>query len=374
LNKLDIISVDINSKENILYILGVEHKRQNNKIIERNVVFVVDTIAKKIADKIIIDDKNLNLDNILFDDKNNKLYGTGAKDIKNNGKLMRTNFIYEISFLEGKNKISFNNITTSFFPIESEDSDETGITDMDIGMNSSNIYIILDNNSIIDGQNIFSEEQNQVSVRPNKTIDNRQLYVIPYGNRIISNPQEKVNYVLFNGIKSSDKDIVFALNESTGEIIKNYTLPGLNSRNLKIDSNKGILYVLSDYFAYNNDIKGLSKQYELITIIDTASNTVTHFSLGHFVIRDFIYSSSNDILYAITKGDMYSEQQKSYTNHLLEINPKTDVIKDIASISLGPNYIVINDISQTLFIIGKDPHDDENKILLVNVNNKCHLE
>ena len=370
LRNIDIRSVDINSKENVLYILGVEHKRQNNKIIDHNVIFLVDTNANKIADKITIDDKNLNLDNILFDDKDNKLYGTGTKGIENNGKLMRTNFIYEISLLGGKNKISFNNITTNFFPIESEDNDETGIIDMDIGTNSSRIYIILNNNSIIDGQNVISEEQNQVGVRPNKTIDNRQLYVIPYGNRIVNNPQEKVNYVLFNGIKSSDKDIVFGLNESTGENIKNYTLPGLNSRNLKMDSNKEILFVLGDYFAYNNEIKGLSKQSELITVIDTDNNNVSHFSLGNFTIKDFIYSPSNDVLYAITKGNMHSEQQKSNANSLLEINPKTGVIKDKASIPLELNYIDINDKSQTLFIIGKDSHDDENKILLVNVNNK----
>lgn len=370
LENIDIRSVDLNSKENVLYILGVEHKRQNDKISDHNVVFLVDTNVIKIADKITIDDKNLNLDKILFDDKNNKLYGTGTKGIENNGKLMRTNFIYEISLLGDKNKISFNNITANFFPIESEDNDETGIIDMDIGINSSKIYIILNNDSIIDGQDVISEEQNQVGVRPNKTIDNRQLYVIPYGNRIVNNPQEKVNYVLFNGIKSSDKDIIFGLNETTGEIIKNYTLPGLNSRNLKIDSNKGILYVLGDYFAYNNDIKGLSKQSELITVIDTCNKNVSHFSLGQFVVRDFIYGPSNDVLYAITKGNMNSEQQESNANHLFEINPKTGMIRDKASIPLELNYIVINDKSQTLLIIGKDSHNDVNKILLVKVNNK----
>ena len=370
LNNLDISSVDTNSKENMLYILGVEHKKVDNEMLDRNVVIVVDTKAKKIVDKIMIYDKNIELDNILFDDKNNRLYGTGTKVIKNNDKFISTNFIYEISFPEGKAKISFNNITTDFFPIESEDNDETEIVDIDISTKSNNVYIIMSNNSMIDGQNVISGEQDQQSTRTYKKIDTQQIYIIPYGNEIINNPKEKVNYVLSNGIKSSDKDIIFVLNESTSRIIKNYTLPSLNSRNVVLDSSKGKIYILGDFFGYNNDIKGLSKQSDLITTIDTNSNNVTHFSLGDFTIQDFINNPKNDSLYAIAKGHMHNQQQKSNDNYILDIDTKTGMIKEMLSIPLDLNYIVMNDISQTLFIIGKDSHNNENKILFINVNKK----
>jgi hypothetical protein len=362
LNNADVTGVGVNPKENMLYILGVE---QDDEMIDRNVVFVVDTQEKKIANKIIIEDRNLNLDNILFDGKNNRLYGTGSKLIENDEKLMRTNFIFEINLFDGKNKISFNNITTRIFPIESEDYDDTDIADIDIDIKSSNIYLILNNNSII-GQNI-SGKQDQVDTNPYKSKDNQQVYVITYGNEIINNPNKKLNYVLFNSIKSFDKDVVLVSNESTGRVVENYTLPSLNSRNLLIDSNKGKLYILGDYFAYNDDIKGLSKQAEMINIIDTNNNNVTHFSLGNFTIKDFIFSPYDDVLYAITKGDMNSLQQKSNANHLLEINAKTGLIRDIASIPLELNYVVINDISQTLFIIGEDSQD-QNKILSINIH------
>jgi len=370
LNNLDITSVDTNSKENMLYILGIEHKKQDNEILDRNVVLVVDTKAKKIVDKIMIYDKNIDLNNILFDDKNNRLYGTGTKVIKNNDKSISTNFIYEISFPEGKAKLSFNNITTDVFPIESEDNDETGIVDIDISTKSNNVYIISSNNSMIDGHNVISGEQDQLSTPTYKKIDTQKIYIIPYGNEIINNPEEKVNYVLSNSIKSSDKDIIFVLNESTSRIIKNYTLPSLNSRNVALDSSKGKIYILGDYFGYNIDIKGLSKQSDLITTIDTNSNNVTHFSLGDFTIKDFINDPKNDSLYAIAKGQMHNQQQKSNDNYLLDIDTKTGMIKEILSIPLDLNYIVMNDISQTLFIIGKDSQNDENKILFINVNRK----
>jgi hypothetical protein len=365
LNNLDIISIDTNPKENLLYILGIEQKKQNEDMAGNNVVFVVDTKSKKIIDKIQIHGKNLHLDNILFDDKNDKLYGIGTKEIKNNTKLSKTNFIFEISSLEGKSKIVFNNITTSSFSTESEDNDETGILDMDIDIKYSNMYILLANNSMIEVQNIISGEQDQTSTRAYKTIDNLQIHIIPYGNRIINNPQERVNYVLVNGIKSSDKDIVLVLNESTSRIIKNYTLPSLNSRNPVIDFLSGKLYILGDYFAYNYKIKGFSKQSELITVIDSDSTNVLHFSLGRHAIKDFIVSPKNDVLYAITKGPTNSQQPKSDTNHLLEINPMTGVINDIALISLDANDILVNDISQTLFIIGKDSQDGQNKVLFI---------
>src|SRR4030095_577063 len=166
------------------------------------------------------------------------------------------------------------------------------------------------------------------------------------------------------------KDIIFVLNESTSRIIKNYTLPSLNSRNVVLDSCKGKIYILGDFFGYNNDIKGLSKQSDLITTIDTNSNNVTHFSLGDFTIQDFINNPKNDSLYAIAKGHMHNQQQKSNDNYILDIDTKTGMIKEMLSIPLDLNYIVMNDISQTLFIIGKDSHNNENKILFINVNKK----
>jgi hypothetical protein len=368
LNNLDVVSVDINSKENILYILAVEHKKHDGEMIGGNAIFVVDTHVKKVANKVMIQDKNLDLDKILFDANNNKLYGIGTKEIKNNDKLIRTNFIYAISFVgvnNENNKILFKNISTSTFPFESDDYDDTGIADVDINIKSGDIYLIFNNHSIIRQNSLL--EQDEVDTSSHKTKDSQQIYEIPYGNEIINNPNKKLNYVLVNSIKSTDKDIILALNQSTGRVVKNYTLPTLNSRNLLIEHNKGKLYILGDYFVYNNDIKGLSKQAEMINVIDTDSNNVTHFSLGNFTVKNFILNPNDDVLYALTKGNMSSLQQKSNANHILEIDPKTERIKDIASIPLERNYIVINDISQTLFIIGQDSQE-KNKILSIDVS------
>jgi hypothetical protein len=307
------------------------------------------------------------MDNILFDEKNNKLYGIGTKEIKNNDKLVRTYFIYKISFVgvnNENNKILFNNITTSTFPIKSDDYDDTGIADVDINHKSGDMYLIFKDHSLIRQNSLL--EQDEVDTSSYKTIDNQQIYKIPYGNEIINNPNKKLNYVLVNSIKSTDKDFVLALNESTGRLVKNYTLPTLNSRNLLIDSNKGKLYILGDYFIYNDDIQGLSKQAEMMNVIDTNSNNVTYFSLGNFTVKNFILNPNDDVLYALTKENMSSLQQKSNANHILEIDPKTERIKDIASIPLERNYIVINDISQTLFVVGEDSQD-KNKILSISI-------
>jgi len=307
------------------------------------------------------------MDNILFDEKNNKLYGIGTKEIKNNDKLVRTYFIYNISFVgvnNENNKILFNNITTSTFPIKSDDYDDTGIADVDINHKSGDMYLIFKDHSLIRQNSLL--EQDEVDTSSYKTIDNQQIYKIPYGNEIINNPNKKLNYVLVNSIKSTDKDFVLALNESTGRLVKNYTLPTLNSRNLLIDSNKGKLYILGDYFIYNDDIQGLSKQAEMMNVIDTNSNNVTYFSLGNFTVKNFILNPNDDVLYALTKENMSSLQQKSNANHILEIDPKTERIKDIASIPLERNYIVINDISQTLFVVGEDSQD-KNKILSISI-------
>ena len=307
------------------------------------------------------------MDNILFDEKNNKLYGIGTKEIKNNDKLVRTYFIYNISFVgvnNENNKILFNNITTSTFPIKSDDYDDTGIADVDINHKSGDMYLIFKDHSLIRQNSLL--EQDEVDTSSYKTIDNQQIYKIPYGNEIINNPNKKLNYVLVNSIKSTDKDFVLALNESTGRLVKNYTLPTLNSRNLLIDSNKGKLYILGDYFIYNDDIQGLSKQAEMMNVIDTNSNNVTYFSLGNFTVKNFILNPNGDVLYALTKENMSSLQQKSNANHILEIDPKTERIKDIASIPLERNYIVINDISQTLFVVGEDSQD-KNKILSISI-------
>jgi len=143
LKNFDITSVDTNSNRNLLYILGSEHNKQGSKTLDRNVIFVVDTKARKIVDKIMINNNNAELDKIVVDEMNDKVYGTGSKVIKNNDKFINTDFIYQISFAGGKNKILFKNINTDFFPVESEDNDENGIIDIDISNKSNNMYIIL---------------------------------------------------------------------------------------------------------------------------------------------------------------------------------------------------------------------------------------
>jgi len=369
LKNFDITSVDTNSNRNLLYILGIEHKKHDSKTLDRNVILVVDTKARKIVDKIMINNNNSELNKIVVDEMNNKVYGTGNKVTKNNDKFINTDFIYQISFAGGKNKILFKNINTDFFPIESDDNDENGITDIVISNKSNNMYIILNNNSMNDVRDIISGPRHQLGLVSKKD-SLPQIYMIPYGNKIVNTPEEKANYVLINGIKSYDKDAILVLNESLTRIIKNYTLPSLNSRNIAVDSHKGKIYVLGDYFAYNNDIKGLSKQSDMITRIDTVSNTLKFFLFGDCVLKDFIYDPKNEALYAIAENPTLNRQQKTNDNYLLQINSKTGIIDNVSSIPLDLNNIVLNDKSQTLFILGRDPNHDQNQILFIDANKK----
>ena len=194
--------------------------------------------------------------------------------------------------------------------------------------------------------------------------------MIPYGNKIVNSPEEKVNYVLINGITSSDKDAILVLNESLTRIIKNYTLPSLNSRNIAVDSHKGKIYVLGDYFAYNKDIKGLAKQSDMITRIDTVSNTSKYYLLGDCLLKNFVYDPKNEVLYAIAENAALNRQQKTNYNYLIQINSTTGIIDNVSSIPLNLNYIVLNDKSQTLFILGRDPNHGQNQILFIDVNKK----
>jgi len=366
---LDVSAVDLNSKENIVFILA--HGRENGKDSDRNLVLMTDTKLKKV-NTIMINDNNLDLDKIQFDKMDSKLYLTGMKLTKINDKLVENDVLYLISLPSEKQETLFNDRYAHNSTTLSQNNDEIGIVDIDVGTKSGNLYVVLNERENIDNtQYDTSVSQYQLLHRSHISRDNKsQIYIIPFGNKIINSPDQKVNYVLLNGIKSYDKDVIFVLNETTGSIIKNYSLPSLNSRELALDSKNGKLYVLGDSFAYDDNIKGFSKQCEIITSIDTVSNNLTTLSLGDFVVKDFIKNSKTDAFYVIGKNHMLNSQQKSNDDYLLELDARSGTARSIVSIPLNLNYIIMNDNSNTLFVIARDLHQDLNVLAVMDLNRK----
>ena len=366
---LDVSAIDLNSKENIMFILG--HGRENGKDNDRNLVLMTDTKLKKV-NTIMINDNNLELDKILFDEMNSKLYLSGMKLTKINDKFVENDVIYLISLPSEKQEILFNDRYAHNSTTLSQNNNEIRIVDIDVGTKSGSLYVILnERENIDDTQNNTSVSQHQLIDRSPISRDNKsQIYIIPFGNKIINSPDQKVTYVLLNGIKSYDKDVIFVLNETTGSIIKNYSLRSLNSRELALDSKNGKLHVLGDSFAYNDNIKGFSKQCEIITSIDTVSNNLTTLSLGDFVVKDFIKNSKNNAFYVIGKNHILNSQQKSNDDYLLELDASTGTTRSIVSIPLNLNYIIMNDNSNTLFVIARDLHQDQNVMGAMDLNRK----
>jgi hypothetical protein len=77
----------------------------------------------------------------------------------------------------------------------------------------------------------------------------------------------------------------------------------------------------------------------------------------------------NDAFYIIGKNDILSSQQKSNDDYLLELDASTGAIRSIMPISSSLNYIFMNDVSNTLFVIGTD-FQDQNVMFSIDLYKK----